>query len=139
MDLQTFFYRDSKLVSSAFPKLGENVKVLLESARSRGQTIVHVRAVYNHQQSKWMRAFERINPDKVNSFLYIFTKEKCQADPEIQNDCTEDFAKEVPGEIIIEKHTFNGFQDTGLEEKLNALGIKEEFQDLETCFCMINF
>ena len=75
----------------------------------------------------------------LSLILYIFTKEKCQADPEIQNDCTEDFAKEVPGEIIIEKHTFNGFQDTDLEEKLNALGIKEEFQDLETCFCMINF
>ncbi|CAG5114197.1 Oidioi.mRNA.OKI2018_I69.chr2.g8261.t1.cds [Oikopleura dioica] len=110
VDLQTFFYRDSKLVSSAFPDLGKNVMELLESARSKGQTIVHVRAVYNHQQSKWMRAFERINPDK--------------ADPEIQNDCTEEFAKELPGEIIIEKHTFNGFQDTGLEEKLNALGIK---------------
>ncbi|CBY22819.1 unnamed protein product [Oikopleura dioica] len=110
VDLQTFFYRDSKLVSAAFPKLGENVKELLACARSRGQTIVHVRAVYNHRQSKWMRAFERINPDK--------------ADPEIQNDCTEDFAREFPGEIIVEKHTFNGFQDTGLEEKLNALGIK---------------
>lgn len=73
VDLQTFFYRDSKLVSAAFPKLGENVKELLESARSRGQTIVHVRAVYNHQQSKWMRAFERINPDKVrHDFEYIF-------------------------------------------------------------------
>jgi nicotinamidase-related amidase len=138
VDLQTFFYRDSKLVSAAFPKLGENVKALLESARSRGQKIVHVRAVYNHQQSKWMRAFERINPDKV-CFYFIYLLKKCQADPEIQNDCTEDFAKEVPGEIVVEKHTFNGFQDTGLEEKLNALGIKEEFQDLETCFCIVYF
>ena len=57
----------------------------------------------------------------------------------IQNDCTEDFAVEIEGEpgiliqflekffqtfLVIEKHTFDGFKDTFLDQVLKENGIK---------------
>ena len=114
IDLQPEWYSRSH-VSKLFPELGDNVKRLLGAVRKMDCAhVVHVRAKYAHDSSpwsKWMKHFKALNPEKT---------------VEIDGtSCCEPFAKEVGGEKVFIKPTFDAFQGTALHEYLKERGIQK--------------
>jgi len=80
---------------------------LLANCRAAGVEVVHIRAVYNEQVSPWIRWWRELNPDKKSTVV----------------ESPEEFSRDLPGEKVIHKSTFDGFMNTELHDYLQSKGI----------------
>ena len=118
VDIQPEWYSQSH-ISKLFPKLPQNVSRLLTACRQMSDMeVIHIRALYsksnsnimNEDCSKWIKNFEELNPDK-----------------HVQIDGTnsvEPFAKEIDGEKLFLKCTFDAFFGTDLDKYLKSKNIQ---------------
>ena len=125
VDIQRDFwppFRDKEIFKD-FPR---NVSALLETARTKGHPVVHVRSSFKPDRSNWM----------------LFYKPQGRGDvPAIagtEGASIEDFAAPLPGEHVVVKQTFDAFVGTDLEEYLCSRGVKGALiAGLETSVCVL--
>ena len=108
VDVQRCWYSDSPggLARAAFPLLPDRTAALLTTARLHEVRVVHVRA--NYERSPHVATMRRLNPS-LNTVPIL---------PE-----PEAWAKEIEGELVVMKSTFDGFFRTELEACLLELGV----------------
>ena len=82
---------------TAFPALPQRLKALLEGARQEGIPVVHLRASY--ESSPHVSTMRRLNPS-------------LNINPIVPDD-PEPWARELEGEDVIYKSTFDGAQQPG--------------------------
>lgn len=125
VDIQRTWYSGSEEVRTSFPHLEVTVPALLSKCRRAGLPIVHVRAKYDcPQRSPHLRFFKQLNPEKP--------AEEVSTEP-------ESWAREEPGELVVEKPTFDSFHDTSLHEDLRAQGVERIYVcGLVTAACVLN-
>ena len=115
VDMQPEWYSQSH-ISKLFPELPETISSLLNFCRRvKNIEVIHIRASYskmndninNEDWSKWMDHFEELNPEK-------------QCTGVDGSESVELFAKEVAGEKLFLKPTFDAFNGTELQTYLKA-------------------
>ena len=112
IDMQPEWYSQSH-ISKLFPKLPETIANLLRVCRRVSNVeVIHIRAVYSKSNdningenwNKWTDWFKELNPDKQT---------KVDGSDEV-----ETFAKEITGERLFLKPTFDAFNGTDLHKYL---------------------
>ena len=118
IDMQPEWYGECH-ISKLFPRLPETTSNLLRICRrSPNVEVIHIRALYTESNcelsgtnwSKWMDRFRELHPDKP-----------------IEIDGTtrvETFAKEIEGERVFLKPTFDAFNGTDLQKYLEEKHIE---------------
>ena len=91
----------------------QNTTSLLAKCRENGILVIHVRAEYNVNVSDWMNFWTILNEASGRGIV-----------GDVYPNTPTDFAKELPGEPVIIKNTFNAFLDTPLHSLLQERGIK---------------
>jgi len=94
IDVQKDFWGEK--TAESFPQFPENITNLLELCRTEGLEIVHLRASFKPDMSDWMVKY------KLSEHIPCV-----QGTPGVE---TLPFALEEPGEAVMIKHTFDGFQ-----------------------------
>ena len=108
VDLQEDFW--TEMTAATAPNLPERVAALLADARADGLTVVHVRARFRPDGSDWMARY------RLRGTI-----------PCIDGTAgaeTLPFARELPGEAVVTKQSFDGFLGTELDEVLSRRGIR---------------
>jgi nicotinamidase-related amidase len=106
VDLQGDFWPQK--LAECFPEFPDRVGRLLALCRGRGIDVVHLRALFQPDMSDWMVRY------KLRGRIpCIAGTGGAEALP---------FAVEVPGETVIIKQTFDGFQNPQLSEHLSQGG-----------------
>ncbi|MDH4209337.1 MAG: cysteine hydrolase [Anaerolineae bacterium] len=95
-------------IAKSFPRFPSNTANLLELCRTQGVEIVHLRASFKPDMSDWMVKY------RLRGSIPCV-----EGTPGIE---TLPFALEEPGEAVLAKQTFDGFQDTSLLEYLRRQG-----------------
>jgi nicotinamidase-related amidase len=108
VDFQNDFWPDN--VASTAPELPQRVASLLEYARTHDLTVVHVRARFDSDGSNWMARYR------------LLGRIPCIDGTTGAN--TLPFAHEIAGELVVTKHSFDGFLNTELHDVLTARGIR---------------
>lgn len=106
IDVQQDFWTEG--VSRGFPDFPNNVARLLSLCRAEGLEIVHLRAQYKLDMSDWMALF------KLRGHI------PCVEDT--PGAGTLPCALEMPGETVMIKQTFDGFQTAELLQHLRRKG-----------------
>ena len=125
VDVQRDFWQPFQTLPhlAAFPS---KLAKLLQVARTKNLTIIHTQAWFNPDRSDWMLFYRPGGRGKV----------PCIAET-VGAEFTE-FATPQPGEIIIQKQTFDGFAHTDLERILRERDIQAAFiAGLETSVCVL--
>ena len=124
IDVQPIWSSSEPIVTN-FPHLGGNVRSLLARARANGMPVVHVRASYDNSPHV---ALLRRNAPELNRAGRI--------DPY----ATEEWARELPGEHVVFKSSFNAFDKTSLETLLKeCLGVERVYLcGLVTSACVLS-
>jgi nicotinamidase-related amidase len=108
VDFQNDFWPET--VQSTAPELPARVVDLLKYARSAGLAVIHVRARFDADGGNWMARYRlrgRIPCVEGTSGVE-----------------TLPFARELPGEPVVIKHTFDAFLNTELHQLLQTLGVE---------------
>jgi nicotinamidase-related amidase len=122
IDVQKDFWTEE--ISNAFPDYEKNVSELLDVCREEQIDIVHLRAKFRRDKSDWMATYkilDRIPCIEGTRGAEIFP-----------------FAKDVPGEKVITKQTFDGFHNPQLQ--IHLLENKKRFilvAGLVTSVCLL--
>jgi nicotinamidase-related amidase len=95
IDVQRDFL--TKEISKAFPDYEKNVSGLLDFCRQERLDVVHMRAGFRPDKSDWMAKYK------------LLDRTPCVAGTPGAEVCA--FAKELPGEEVITKQTFDGFHN----------------------------
>lgn len=106
IDVQQDFWPER--LQSDFPDFADNVGRLLSLCRDEGLEVVHLRASFQPDMSDWMpryRLHERIPCVEGTKGIE-----------------TLPFAAEKPGEVVIDKQTFDGFLNSRLLRYLSGKG-----------------
>jgi nicotinamidase-related amidase len=106
IDVQRDFWGEE--MAKSFPHFPRNVADLLLLCRTHGIEVVHLRARFNPDMSDWMLRY------KLRGTI-----------PCVEGTAgaeTLRFALQEPGEAVIVKRTFDGFQNTSLLEHLREGG-----------------
>jgi nicotinamidase-related amidase len=106
IDVQQDFW--SEEMAKAFPRFPSNIANLLELCRSRGIEVVHLRASFKPDMSDWMARYK--------------LRESIPCIEGTPGSETLLFAMEAPGEAVIVKQSFDGFQNPALLEHLRRGG-----------------
>lgn len=106
IDVQRDFW--SEECARHFPDFPANVERLLALCRAEGIEVIHLRALFDPDRTDWMVLH------KLRGFI------PCVAGT--PGSETLPCAREQPGETVLIKHTFDGFQDPALAERLRAAG-----------------
>jgi ureidoacrylate peracid hydrolase len=106
IDLQRSFW--SEECAREFPDFRHNVERLLELCRAEGIAVVHLRALFAPDMSDWMVRY------KVRGSIPCVVG--------TPGSETLPYAHEQPGETVIIKHTFDGFQNPELAAHLRRAG-----------------
>ncbi|MDH4209745.1 MAG: cysteine hydrolase [Anaerolineae bacterium] len=106
IDVQQDFWGDE--MAKSFPTFPLNIGSLLGLCRTEGIEVIHLRASFTPDMSDWMLKY------KLRGRIPCV-----QGTPGIE---TMSFALDEPGEVVIVKHTFDGFHGTGLLEYLRQQG-----------------
>ncbi|HYF62697.1 MAG TPA: isochorismatase family cysteine hydrolase [Herpetosiphonaceae bacterium] len=106
IDVQRSFWPESR--TSDFPDFAANVERLLGLCRAEGLDVVHLRALFAPDMADWMVRY------KLGGYI------PCVAGT--PGSETLPYAHERPGETVIIKHTFDGFQNPALAEHLRRAG-----------------
>jgi len=123
---QNYFWNDS--LAEQFPDFPKNISELLKFCRAEGIDIIHLRARFDPDMSNWPSCYK------------LAGKIPCVKGTEEEK--AEPFARELPGETVIYKHSFDGFLDTGLADYLDkhnkkhllVAGLDSGVCVLSTCF-----
>jgi nicotinamidase-related amidase len=108
VDLQEDFWPDD--VAATSPELPARVADLLEFARTHDIMVVHVRARFDADGGNWMARYR------------LLGRTPCiDGTPGAE---TLPFARELPGEPVVSKHSFDGFLGTDLHDLLTARGVR---------------
>jgi nicotinamidase-related amidase len=108
VDLQNDFWPDD--VASTAPELPTRVAELLEYSRAHDLTVVHVRARFDADGGNWMARYRlRGRIPCIDGTIGVETLP---------------FAREIDGEPVVTKHSFDGFLNTELHDLLQARGIR---------------
>jgi nicotinamidase-related amidase len=106
IDVQQDFWTEE--IARSFPHFPSNIPKLLELCRFQGIEIVHLRASFKPDMSDWMARYKL-----RGSIPCVEGTPGAEILP---------FAREEPGEAVIIKQTFDGFQNTGLLGYLQERG-----------------
>jgi ureidoacrylate peracid hydrolase len=106
IDVQHSFW--SEECAREFPDFAGNIERLLTLCRAEGIAVVHLRALFAPDMSDWMVRY------KTRGFI------PCVAGT--PGSETLPYAHEQPGETVIIKHTFDGFQNPALAAHLRQAG-----------------
>ncbi len=106
VDLQQDFYPD--VVATAHPGLPAATSALVTHARAKGAEVVHLRASFQPDGSDWMARYR------------LRGRIPCVAGTPGAEPL--DFGRPVDGEVLIERHGFDGFLRTGLDAHLRDSG-----------------
>ncbi len=108
VDLQKDFWPDD--VASTAPDLPVHVADLLEYSRTHDLTVVHVRARFDADGGNWMARYRlRGRIPCIDGTAGVETLP---------------FAREIAGEPVVIKHSFDGFLNTELHDLLTTRGIR---------------
>ena len=102
IDVQNDFWSEQSELN--FPQFRKNVQSLLECCRREGIEVIHLRGCFREDKSDWMPIY------KLGRRM-----------PCIENTSGIDLlpeAKAVDGEIVLEKHSFDGFLNEELDRHL---------------------
>jgi nicotinamidase-related amidase len=122
IDVQQDFWGEK--IAESFPQFPENIANLLELCRTQGVEIVHLRASFKPDMSDWMLKY------RLSGSIPCV-----QGTPGIE---TLPFALEEPGEAVLIKHTFDGFQNPALLQYLRQKGKRFVFTaGLVTSTCVL--
>ena len=106
IDVQRDFWPEQ--VAQAFPQFEENVACLLTFCRTTGIEVIHLRAAFAPDQSDWMAKYK------------LFGRVPCiRKTPGV---AILPCAAALPGEVVLEKQSFDGFQMPALLPLLRARG-----------------
>ena len=106
IDAQRDFWPDD--LAARFPAFPAAVERLLAFCRAEGLDVVHLRARFRPDMSDWMAAYK------------LRGRIPCtDGTPGVE---TLPFALEEPGEAVVVKHAFDGFQSAELETHLRRAG-----------------
>jgi nicotinamidase-related amidase len=106
IDLQRDFWPQK--LASCFPQFPDRIARLLALCRREGIEVVHLRAVFQPDGSDWMVRYR------------LRGRIPCvRGTPGVE---TLPFALEAPGEVVIVKQTFDGFQNPQLSTVLQQRG-----------------
>jgi ureidoacrylate peracid hydrolase len=106
VDVQRDFF--SEEVAARFSRFPERVARLLEVCRAAGIEVVHLRAEFRPDASDWM-----VRPRLRGRIPCVAGTPGAETLP---------FARERPGETVLGKQTYDGFQNPALERHLWANG-----------------
>jgi nicotinamidase-related amidase len=106
IDVQRDFW--SEEMAKTFPSFPDNIVNLLELCRSTGIEVVHLRAIFKPDTSDWMVRY------RLRGSIPCV-----EGTPGSE---TLRFAVEAPGEAVIVKQSFDGFQNPALLDHLRAEG-----------------
>ncbi len=106
IDLQYDFWPDE--FKQSFPHFPSKVAQLLHFARQEGLEVIHLRAIFQPDMSDWMARY------KLRKHIPCIEG--------TQGVETLPFAVELPGEKVIVKQAFDGFQNPELCEYLQGRG-----------------
>jgi nicotinamidase-related amidase len=106
IDVQRDFWSES--VAATFPEFPDNVARLLSFCRATGIDVVHLRARFRPDGSDWM----------VNARL----RGRIPCVEGTPGADTLDFARELPGEAVFVKQTWDGFEHPALSAHLRENG-----------------
>ena len=98
IDVQQDFWTEKR--AAQFPDFPANVTRLLKWCRTEGPEVIHLHASFKTDRSDWMARYRLLG-----------TIPCIQGTPGIQ---TLPFAVEAPGEAVLIKHSFDGFQNPDL-------------------------
>ncbi|MFN8440707.1 MAG: cysteine hydrolase [Caldilineaceae bacterium] len=98
IDVQQDFWTEAR--AQSFPDFPTNVAKLLELCRSEGIEVVHLRALFQPDQSDWMVRYK------------LFGRIPCVRGTSGSETLT--CALEAPGEVVLNKQTFDGFYNPQL-------------------------
>ena len=91
---------------TAFPHLPANVAELLKKAREQNLDVIHIREQDLKDKSKWLPWWDRLHPPGGVGFGSL-------GEP-------EPWAKEIEGEVVFVKHTYDAFLSGVVSERLLA-------------------
>jgi ureidoacrylate peracid hydrolase len=106
IDVQRDFWTEN--TAASFPKFPSRTANLLSVCRTEGIEVIHLRASFRADMSDWMVRY------KLRGRIPCV-----EGTPGIE---TLPFACEQPGELVLTKHTFDGFQNPALVEYLRQRG-----------------
>eukprot|EP00941_MAST-03F_sp_MAST-3F-sp1_P000541 g541.t1 len=110
-------YGQTSTLLEAFPDLPGNVENLLYRAREKEMPVVHVRERDCEQKSVWLRWWDQLHPHSSSSSVGLGIKSS-----------PEDWSKEIEGEKVFIKHTYDMFGSGKVSEDLlthlNELGVQ---------------
>lgn len=112
----------SSLLLSEFPRLPENVATLLKVARTNNLTIIHIRERDCAVRSKWLSFWDKLHPPigGTSSGLGILAE-------------AEPWARELDGEMVFIKHTFDAFQSGDVSVALERYLHEQAITTLYMC------
>jgi len=106
IDMQRDFWPEK--LAQTFPAFPSHIAQLLELCRREGIEVVHLRAVFQSDKSDWMARY------KLRGYIPCV-----QGTPGME---TLPFGLEAPGEVVIVKHSFDGFHNPQLLDYLKIKG-----------------
>jgi len=106
IDMQCDFWTER--MAETFPQFPANVARLLEFCRAEGIEVIHLRASFRPDMSDWMVRYKLRGPIPCIA-----------GTPGVE---TLPCARDKPGEIVMIKRTFDGFQDPELLRHLRQRG-----------------
>jgi nicotinamidase-related amidase len=108
IDVQQFFYADAE--ANGFADYPQRITRLLAFCRENGIEVIHLRVRFSRDMSDWPTFF------KLRGSI------PCLEGSE--DEKVAPYAREAPGEMVIYKHSYDGFYDTPLADYLEANGKK---------------
>ena len=122
IDVQQDFW--PKAVADAFPDLPERVERLLAICRAGGISVIHLRAAFAKDQSDWMAKYRLLGTVPCIRGTAGAEVLRC--------------ADALPGEPVIEKQVFDGFQTEALLPLLQRQGKRFLLlAGIETSVCVL--
>ncbi len=106
IDVQHFFYSDAE--ANGYADYPQRITRLLAFCRANGIEVIHLRVRFSRDMSDWPTFF------KLRGGI------PCLEGSE--DEKVAPYAREAPGEMVIYKHSYDGFYDTPLAEYLEANG-----------------
>jgi nicotinamidase-related amidase len=108
VDLQRDFWTEA--VARTVPELPVRAAALVTYARAEGLTVVHLRARFRPDGSDWIARYRLGN--------------RIPCIDGTPGAATLSFAEELPGELVVNKQTFDGFLGTDLDQALAESGAR---------------
>ncbi len=111
IDIQCDFWEPLKKYPN-FRSFPDNIRMLLDKARTLNLPVIHLKSSFRSDRSDWMLFYRPHGRGNIPCIEGT------------RGTVIEDFATPIKDEILITKHTFDGFIDTNLGKILRDLEIE---------------